>query len=326
MAPLSTGERWTTMPTKRRKMSYLRPSWINDPGLTLESAIRAALYQLPNVVDTRFPLGLGLAETRHRSVTGNAIYLHIATWTPEEATPTVPHVIQQGADEDLSSQPAGLDWDYLDGDGMVLVADNHCIVVPSGIRIQAIERYLCSLLGHARDAGASLPRDIDRFMLVPIANETVAEQIRQQGPKKIELNLGQYLETARSGLDRARTTIWRNIGRGLLELLVQDENDRQKIEEAENVNARLTITLDGRRAGLEPSDLAPVAEHLVADSEDDDDIVIETATGERIQKGRLALARHVNIDAFHKTVHYNSAWEAMREYYGELADRGALDE
>ena len=98
------------MPTKRRKISYMRPQWINDPNITLQDALDICLARLPTVHDTRLSLGTGEAAIRHRNVRANAMYLHIASWTPDEATSTVPHSIGQGADEDLASAPAGPNW------------------------------------------------------------------------------------------------------------------------------------------------------------------------------------------------------------------------
>ena len=299
---------------------------MNDPGMTLEEALCECFRRLPNRPDSRIPLGAGQAETRHKSIRPHAIYLHVAAWTPDEAASIVPHFVSSGSDGDLSAQPAGRNWDYLDGDGMVLVSENHCLITPSGLRATSIERYLRLLLALAREQGVPLLPNIDRFSLTPIANEDVARRIRQDGPKKIHMNIGQYWETARSGQDRERTTLWQRISRDLLLGLVERDEDRAMIEEADNVTAKLTISLDGRRAGLEPSDLAPLAERLEADSEDEDDLVIETRSGERIKRGRLLLSKFVKIQALDKTVSHNAAWQLMWEYYQELSERGALEE
>lgn len=314
------------MLTKNRRISYMRPQWMNDPGLTLQGGLSICLRKVKNVVDTRLPLATGQAEVRHRSIKKDAVYLHVAAWTPHEAASTVPHAKPQGANEDLASEPAGDKWDYLDGDGMVLISGNHCLITPSGIRVRSIERYLRLLIEHARERGADLPDDMDKFGLVPIANNLVAEQIRRDGAKKIDINVGQYLETVREGTERISETIFQKLGRQILESILENDEDRQKVAEAENVNARLSIRLDTRRSGLTPSDLVPMVEVLDNDSEDEDDYVIETKTGERIKKGRLILSKVVSIEAFEKTVHHNAAWELMRDYYNELDERGALEE
>lgn len=314
------------MLTKNRRISYMRPQWMNAPSLTLQKALSICLRKLKTVIDTRLPLTTGQADVRHRRVKKDAVYLHVAAWTPHESTSTVPHVKDESANEDLASEPAGDHWDYLDGDGMVLISGNHCLITPSGMRVQSIERYLRSLIEHAREKGADLPEDMDKFGLVPIANNVVAEQIRQGGAKKIDINVGQYLETAREGTELVSETIFHKLSRQVLELILENDEDRQKIAEAENVNARLSIRLDTRRRGLTPSDLVPLVEALDNDSEDEDDYVIETESGERIKKGRLILSKVVSIEAFEKTVHHNAAWELMRDYFNELDERGALEE
>ena len=157
-----------------------------------------------------------------------------------------------------------------------------------------------------------------------IVNNQVLEQIRRDGAKKIDINFGQYLETARDSIEHTRDNIFQRLGREVLPTLLEREEDRRKLAEADNINARLSISLDTRRSGLEPADLTPLVERLNADSEDEDDFVVETKSGERIKKGRLLLAKTVNIEAFEKTVHHNVAWELMSDYYHELDERGAL--
>ncbi len=63
---------------------------------------------------------------------------------------------------------------------MVLVADDHCLLMPSGLHPKAIELCLRNLLQHGRDmCGAAIPGNIDRFELLAVANADVAEQINR---------------------------------------------------------------------------------------------------------------------------------------------------
>ena len=41
------------MPTKRRKIWYMCPQWINNPNITLQDALDICLARLPTVDDTR---------------------------------------------------------------------------------------------------------------------------------------------------------------------------------------------------------------------------------------------------------------------------------
>ena len=223
---------------KRRTISYSRAQWVNPPGISLEAAIRQCLGSCPNVDDTRLPLRNMNAEARHRRLTRGMVYLHVAAWTDGEPVSIVPHGVAGDA-ADLDERVPDDTWDYLDGDGMVLVSGDHCLLMPSGLHPRALELYLRSLLQHGRDVrGAAIPNNMDRFELLAVADAEVALQINREGVKKIDLNVSQYLETARE-LEEHRLTITQRIGRAILENLVADEEKRRQIEEADNVKARL---------------------------------------------------------------------------------------
>ena len=279
------------MPSVRhRTITYLRAAWLNSPGLTLEEALRRTLAQLPNVEDTKLPLRAGLAEVRHRAVPRNSVQLHVAGWTAQEAASIVPHASQH-SQADLAEHQPGPDWDYLDGDGMMVVHDDHCLFLPSGLHPKSLEQYVRSLLAFARDEhSASIPVGLERFELIRPANPEAVKQIRKERVKKIHLNVGQYMQAAIG--DGKRETIVKNIGRnilsGLMEFVV-DDADRRQIEEAANVNARLTISFDARRPGLTPEVLSTLAQGISDESEDD--IEIETQSGKRVRAKSLCYAK-----------------------------------
>ena len=207
---------------------------------------------------------------------------------------------------------------------MMLVSDDHCLLMPSGLHPKSLERYVQLLLAHGRDNHeARIPEHIESFGLDPVANEQIVRQIRRQGVKKINLNVGQYLETTRRHDDTGPTIIKR-IGRAILENLLEREEDRRRIEEAANVQARLIITCDTRRPGIEPEALTSIAAGIAAENEQD--IEIETGTGQRIKQGQVVLKKSVDIAAFGKTVHHGDAWDQMAQYFDELREGGMLEE
>ena len=252
----------------------------------------------------------------------DAVFLHIAAWTPREPASTVPH----GTSRDLGTANPPTAWDYLDGDGMVMVSDHHFLLTPSGLRPKTIEYYIKELLKDCRVSGVQLPDEIERFELIAIANDDVMTQIRAEGAKEISLGVGQYLETARVGAEEYhQQTISRRIARSILDIFVTGE-DRRRVAEASNVEARLTIKLDGRRAGLLPRDLIPIANQVSDESEEGDRIEIVTGRNNRIKSGRLVLRKPVEVDTLGKTVSHNHIWEEMKVYLDELRDMGALEE
>ena len=315
-----------TSDTKQRTISYRRVNFAElDATMTLQQALDACLNILPKSDDTRLGLGEGSAEIRHRDSNSQRLCIHVAAWTDGEEVSTVPHVTS-GIEADLAVQPPGEQWDYLDGDGMMLVSENHCLLLPSGLHPKSVERYIRKLLVHGREKGAKIPEDMEKFQLVEIINDKVAQQIQKEGVKKIDLNVGQYMETARRRMEDRQETIIEKIGRSILETLVTKDEDRRRLQEAENVQAKLVISLDGRRSGMTAEELAPIVEDIEAELENKDDIDIVTGSGQRIKRGHLVLTKQINIGTFGKTVHHQDTWDEMEEYLIELKRKGALDE
>ena len=117
----------------------------------------------------------------------------------------------------------------------------------------------------------------------------------------------------------------KRLGREVVLSLIEEDETRRRIEEADNVNAKLVISLDNRRPGLKSEEFTEIAKHL-ADESEEDDVEIVTRKGTRIKKGALVLKKTVKVDSDAKTVHYNHAWEKMTEYFNELTQDGYLDQ
>ena len=311
---------------KQRTISYLRAVWPQGIAvpMTLESCLRNCLQRFPNADDSRLSLADGLAEIRHREDRTRHLFLHIASWIDGEEASTVPHP-PATPKADLSAQAPGVDWDFLNGDGTVLVSSDHCFLMPSGLHPKSIERYLHLLIIKTRESGVHIPDEMDRFDLLPIANDhAVQEVFSGKGIKKIHLNIGQYMETTEQHTHVESDNIVQRLGREVLSNLVHADEDRRRIEEAENVHAKLIISLDTRKAGLKPEDLTPIARQIA--SENEDDIEFETVDGTRVRAGQLILKKTVNVRAFAKTVHYQQAWEEMEVYFRELKNNGVLEQ
>ena len=312
--------------TKSRTISYLRPRWPVPSAMSLQDALESALAALPTASQTQLSNGDGAAQVRHRRVQPDHVCLHIAAWTDREEASTVPHATNK-AQEDLATQPPGRAWDYLNGDGMFLASDDHCLVMPSGLLPKTIEGYVRRLILRAKQKGAAIPPGTEHFDLLPIANEQVVTQIRREGVKKLHLNIGQYRETANTGIeeDQPRRLV-NTLRRSVWDALVTRDDHRRLIEEAANVTAKLVISLDRRRSGLEPEELTPLVEDLVSEADDEDDVQIETGSGQRIRRGRLVLKKAVAVEAFAETVQHACAWDEMIDYLDDLESRGALGE
>lgn len=298
------------MPKRQRTISYLRAVWEPEPNVTLEGALRDELSQRPNAGDTRVPFGDRSIESRHRRTVPPGVRLHVAAWTEGEAASTVPHTADS-VEADLATQPPPENSDYLNGDGMVFVSDNHCLLMPSRLLAPSLHRYLQELVKH-----------VGQFQLHAIGNASVMDQIRQEGVKKIDLDISQYAETATQAVE-TRETIRRNLGREILASLIERDEDRQRIEEADNVHARLVINLDTRRrSGLSAEELGS----MLASIEGEDGMIIETGSGQRFRHGQMVMRKAVDVETFGQTVHHGPAWEEMETYLDELRQQGALED
>ena len=309
------------MRPKKRTITYLRAAFPPDmqPNTTLEGALRICLAARPNAEDTKCELSNGHAKVCHRETPANALCLHIASWTYGEAASTILHR-DPAPDAELAAVPAGMDWDYLKADGMMLISGNHCLLMPSGLLPKTMEHYLHLLLRHSEGVADA----VLTFQLLPIANPALIQQVLQDGGvRKVDLNIGRYFETARVEEEDQRTRVKR-IGYDVIAALVADEETRQEIEDAENLTAKLVISVNSRQRGITADKLRQITEPILAESADD--IEIETRKGQRIRRGDLILRTTVNVRASDSTVDHSHAWQLLGEYFSELSENGMLEE
>lgn len=304
-----------------RRAQWAFPEW---QGLTLSDALAECLRQLPSSADTELDFRLGRAAIRHRYIQNGRIFVHVAKWDPGQMASTVPNAVAGPPDADLSTEPPGADWDYLGGDGMMMVSGNHCLVMPSGITQQSMERYIKSLFRLSREQNANLPEWAENFSLVQIADDEAVQLLFDQGVTKISLELGQYLETGRNREEaRQGGNIIQRIGRFVLMNLVERDEDRQQIEEAENVSARLIISLNRSRRGIQTEPFTAIAQDVTEESPGDIEFV--TATGQVFKRGDLIIKHSVELPYYGQTVDYSRSWDEMAGYFEELEQAGILE-
>ena len=141
----------------------------------------------------------------------------------------------------------------------------------------------------------------------------------------MDLNVGRCMESVKDDAEKFESrTIIQKLGTTILECLVLKDETRRQIEEADNIHAKLIITLDSRRSGLKREEFDSIAQEVA--SQNLDDVEIVTKSGKRIKNSELTLKKTVKIEAFGKTVHHNSAWEEMENYFNELKISGTLED
>lgn len=163
--------------------------------------------------------------------------------------------------------------------------------------------------------------------MLPIGDSSIIKEIiDNDGIKRVDLNVGRYMETVKD--DDARKfesrPILSKLGIRILECVTSRDATRQQIQDAENVHANLGIAFDSRNPGLDAEVFDLIVREITSPNMDDVEIV--TRGGKKFKNSQLTLKKTVNIDAFAKTVHHNSAWEEMGIFFDDLKNSGALEE
>lgn len=303
----------------KRQITYTRAVWRQDlEPKSLRVDLERCLAQLVDVDATRVRDGDRQTAVCDRRSTHTGLFLHIAKWNARRAASTVPHV--HGATLQLQRQSPGDDWDYWDGSGILMVRDNHCLLMSNGLLPRTIESYVRKLLVRGNhgtlEAGA--------FRLVAVADRSILETVREKGIKQINLHLSDYLEAADTL--GSRPTVMGRIGGAVGALLLQDHT-RERIREASNVNVNLAVRIDGRRRpGFTPQHLSPVVEQILEDN-DEASIDLETADGQVYRRGNLIRRKRVDVALSPNTTaaNHRHAWQLMEEFMNELYMAGELD-
>ena len=208
-------------PLKQRTMSYRRAYWQELNNANLQDTLIRCLERYPDVESTRVELSVGHAENRHRNISNNFLFLHIAAWTDRQAASTVPHNVS-GENSDLQYHSPAENWDYLDGDGMILIRENHCILMSSGLHPKSMEQYLRNLIIRAKDDGLQFSEEIDRFKLLPISDPSnVKKLLEQGGVKRIKLRSYNYRETFQEMEKNQQQNFKKSLGKDLLKQLMK---------------------------------------------------------------------------------------------------------
>ena len=200
---------------------------------------------------------------------------------------------------------------------MLLIRENHVLVVTSGLRSSPVEYYLKELL-------KTCNANVTQFELLPIANRGLLQQIRSEGIRQITLGLSQYTETF--NIDEP-TSFKSQIGH-LLNSLLMNSGRWERINEDADFHASLSLRSGHvSRGGLTADEMADLAQEIALDEDDEiiDDAIIETRKGSVVSRSELKLRRRVRIDSHGKTVSYVAAWQELEDYLEELEQTGALE-
>ena len=318
------------MQKKKRIIHYFRAFW-PESSTTFGEALKDRLDEMGSMDNSRRRSEEGMSARVIHWVSGGdgRVSLHVGSWLTGEAASTIPQRSSSSASRSLVSHPPPSGSEYLQGDAMVLVVDDHCLLMPSGFRMSLLVRYLRSLLATTGPDEQEFPNR-HAPELVPIARQSAVRQLQREGAKRLHLNLGQYLETVREGAEQAGGSgnLFQRFGDAVGGMLESAELSRRRMAEAENLQVGLSISLDQRFSRgqvIKPTDLSEMAVKLVDEGEEGD-VIIETRSGARLTRGQLKVAKPVYLKPLNQSVDYKDAWNAMARYFRELKRLGTLEE
>ena len=318
-------------PPKSRTISYLRADWPGFSFRSLQQVLEEMLKSFRGPSDTQLMLWSGTAKEStmkimHRRIDTSMILLHIASWTEDEAASIVRHK-NRGDNEEADIFPPDGDYDFLNGDGMVLVSNDHCLMMSSGLSQSAMWTYLQKLIQTANE-DIKPPQDTETLKLIQIADSDIVSGIQREGVKKVHLGVAQYWETFETQEEEIleEQISFKSLSYAVLNTFFKKDEDRARILNADNVQATLSIKLDGRRKGLSAEELGELVTPVLGDTEEYDDMKLETGKGNIYSHGQIKRQKTVRIETRGKTVRYSRAWEQMVTYFNELSIAGALQE
>jgi hypothetical protein len=106
-------------------------------------------------------------------------------------------------------------------------------------------------------------------------------------------------------------------------------NDAANIEFVEEHTVMVTIKVDrrfGKEISLGEKRIEAMAADVVKNSDDVEDFVIVTKTGQKINPREIFMRSKVAIDSDGKTVNRDKAWKELLTFFNQLTNAGVLEQ
>lgn len=307
------------MDLKQRTLFYRRAHWSRRTDNPLESLLSTIHNRYRSTKSRTFDYHGGKLQGLSWTEKHNVWLGHVAYYLPGQTASLVeePSNRERGK---TSEYPPPEGTDYLEGDLLFLVSDNHVILCPSGIREASLNAYLTEII--RKHLGQP---DFAGMMLEPIANINKVRTIQKSGVKSILLEATAYeASMLHSERKTIRKTLMGNIAETLASLFEGDES-LESIHEKENLAVRLEISFDQRRKGGEigKERIGQVAQSILEEGESEGFTII-TGDGHAITAEEIRLSKRVKIKAFGRTVDRDEAWDELLNYFYDLRSSGGL--
>lgn len=303
------------MALKERTISYLRAVTVKGEDFDLEAVVEDLLKDYQDAASTELDQGNFFARIQHRDKYQQSTCLHIATWNYRESTSVVRQDNDNLPNTDLETIPPPSERDWLHGDAMVLISENHCLITPSGMRLPQVRKYLIRLINEYSS---------DTIELINVFDSNILEILDRDGVKEVSLNIGTYRWSTLTRNEEKRTkNRVGQLARSITSVLEDDET-RDEMREEEFMNVVVTFKSGRGYQYLSTEDLNSIALEAIEEEEDMTQFV--TKSGTRFSQGAFIHRKKVKLPAFGKTVFHNPTWSEMRIYFDELDQLGYLEE
>ena len=312
--------------TRKRPIEYCRAVWGDKQEPTLEVLLRRAFGEIQDLADTAIEYGDGSCEVILHAISrgekeSSRLLIHAVKFRSREQMTVVPDLEKiEGGTFQMDTRPAPQGQEYLDAETMILVSDNHCLVMNYYFRLGGVRRILSHTL---KETGLLVGGHW--FALKRVANPGTLPLL-DQPVQSVSFDLvSSYTAAESQRRDHRRQSVARRIGDRVLSIVMAD-GDKEEWLDKSNMQVSLVVACNGRfkegRLGVEP--ITNLGRQLVQNDEESD-YEVRLKDGTLLTDESIRIRKEVVLPALGKTVPHEAAWDAMDRYWRELKDDGVLD-
>nr|VFJ63268.1 MAG: hypothetical protein BECKFM1743C_GA0114222_103403 [Candidatus Kentron sp. FM]VFJ64060.1 MAG: hypothetical protein BECKFM1743A_GA0114220_103473 [Candidatus Kentron sp. FM]VFK17159.1 MAG: hypothetical protein BECKFM1743B_GA0114221_104643 [Candidatus Kentron sp. FM] len=305
---------------RERTLSYRRVIWVKGAQANnLERHLRKAHEGFTTTAERTFPYNDGEIQGAKIEFEDNAdgLLAHIGLYVHHQSASVLPFPGSEESSEATLHPPPDA-HNYSGKEVFFLIKGNDIALCTSNAHENVATLYIKHIL---RKAGK---KELTTFFSIePIANISKLRLIREKGVKKIHLNASVYDATLR--YEKRKTVGMTMLNEAAQALMIAIGKDIDE-KEMENLSVKVEYSFDLRKEGgeLAGEHLKKTAVRLV--EEDDQGFKIETGDGSSFGAEDLYMRKKVRFEPFGDSIFRSKAWEALKEYLGELKQSGISEQ
>lgn len=318
-----------------KNISYSRAHFgILEQNKTLQEELTFANNFLP-LPEERVLIHKGLSIKGYKFDTENeGLLLHIVVYESGLSASLVDNA-EGEVNPEVSTYDSPINKDYLQKEAFILVKNNDVLFLGHGARESLFLAYAKGILGKVNSIEASENLEIDK-----ISNVDKVKLINDEGIQQIHLNTSlyqattEYLNNQNNSLTGVRKLL-AQVGHEFSQLFSEDKD---ALNEAENLNVKLSIAYDGveaRSHSTEPNfgkagkkTLLNTAEDVLNLEDEDffDGFELITGKGKSIKYSSIKIQGKYRVKSLGTGLSTQDAWLKLRAYYIELKGNGIIEQ